>query len=108
MAKEAYSQKPVEADDLTDAEKAAIEYADLFATNHFAIDGGTFDKLRVHFFNGEIIELGMFVGYFHGTGKFLSMLDMTEELPKAFQDKSQKATPWRSNGDVIVVQELAE
>jgi alkylhydroperoxidase family enzyme len=101
-------EKPMEAPDLTDQEKAALEYADIFATNHFAINDETFAKLRQHFSDAEIIELGMFVGFFHGTGKFLSTLDMTEELPKAYQDKSQKAAPWKAPGEIVLVQEFAE
>jgi alkylhydroperoxidase family enzyme len=101
-------EKPMEAPDLTDQEKAALDYADLFATNHFAINDETFAGLRKHFTEAEIIELGMFVGFFHGTGKFLSTLDMTEELPKAYQDKSEKAAPWKAPGEIVLVQEFAE
>ena len=49
-------EKPMEAPDLTPAEKAALEYADLFATNHFAINDETFAGLREHFTDGEIID----------------------------------------------------
>jgi hypothetical protein len=35
-------EKPMEAPDLTDAEKAAIHYADLAASNHLAISEETF------------------------------------------------------------------
>jgi alkylhydroperoxidase family enzyme len=101
-------EKPMEAPDLTPPEKAALAYADLFATNHFAIDEATFAGLREHFTDGEIIELGMFVGFFLGTGRFLSTLDMTEELPKVYQDKSQKAAPWMAPGQVVLVEEFSE
>lgn len=101
-------EKPMEADNLTDQEKAALEYADLFATNHFAINDETYNNLRKHFTEGGIIELGMFVAFFHGTGKFLSTLDMTEELPKVYQDKSEKAAPWKAVGETVLVQDFAE
>ena len=42
-------EKPSEAPDLTEREKAALEYADVFAINHFAITDDTFRKLREHF-----------------------------------------------------------
>jgi alkylhydroperoxidase family enzyme len=45
-------------------EKAALAYADLFATNHLAIDDGTFETLREHFSEAEIVELAMFVASF--------------------------------------------
>ena len=42
-------EKPQEAEDLSDAEKAAIEYGELFATNHLAIDDSVYENLRKYF-----------------------------------------------------------
>jgi len=42
-------EKPYDAPDLTDAEKAALAYADAFATDHLAVNDATFDRLRKHF-----------------------------------------------------------
>ncbi len=42
-------EKPVEAPDLTDAEKAALQYADLSATNHLAITDNTVANLRKYY-----------------------------------------------------------
>jgi AhpD family alkylhydroperoxidase len=98
-------EKPMEADDLSEREKAAIEYADVFAINHFNITDETFDKLRKHFKEAEIVELGMFVAYFFGIGRLFASWDMTEELPKVYQDKSQKVAPWMAPQDVMVVLE---
>ena len=39
-------EKPQDAPDLTDAEKSAIRYADLSATDHFSINDATFLDLR--------------------------------------------------------------
>lgn len=87
-------EKPLEAPDLSDAEKAAIQYADLSATNHFAINDETFANLRRHFTEAEIVELGMFIAYFIGFGRLLAAWDLVEELPQTFQDKTAKAVPW--------------
>jgi alkylhydroperoxidase family enzyme len=95
-------EKPMEAPNLTDAEKAALEYADIFATNHFAINDELINKLRKHFNEPEIVELGMFCGYFLGLGRFLSSLDIVEELPKEYQDKSVKVAPWQAKGSVVI------
>jgi AhpD family alkylhydroperoxidase len=95
-------EKPMEASNLSEREKAALEYADIFATNHFAINDETFAKLRRYFTDGEIIELGVFTGYFVGFGRFLATLDIVEELPKVYQDKSRKVGPWESNESVVV------
>ena len=52
-------ERPAEADDLTDAERAALRFADLFATNHLAIDDAVYDDLRRYFTEGELVEIGL-------------------------------------------------
>src|SRR5262249_38835453 len=49
-------EQPMEAPDLNDAERAAIRYGELFATNHLAIDDSVYDELRRHFTEGEIVD----------------------------------------------------
>jgi alkylhydroperoxidase family enzyme len=95
-------EKPMEAPNLTAQEKAALAYADVFATNHFAINDQTFDTLREVFSDAEIVELGMFCAYYVGFGRFLSCLDLTEDLPKFYQDKSHKVAPWQTTESVAV------
>jgi AhpD family alkylhydroperoxidase len=85
-------EKPCEAADLTAREKAALAYADISSTNHFAIDDRTFDQLREHFSETEIVELGAFIAYFIGFGRLAAAMDMTEELPSL--SPGQKAAPW--------------
>lgn len=87
-------EKPHEASDLTDAEKAAIAYADLSANDHLSINDETFSQLRGYYTEGEIVELGMFIAFFIGYGRLGAAWDMVEELPQSFQDKSAKAAPW--------------
>ena len=95
-------EKPQEANDLSDAEKAAIEYGELFATNHLAIDDSIYDNLRKYFSEAEIVELSITVAWFVGFGRLAATYHMVEELPEAFQNKnSEKLTPW--NEDSIVV-----
>jgi AhpD family alkylhydroperoxidase len=94
-------EKPYEAENLSEREKAAIAYADISSTNHFAINDDTFAELRRHFSNAEIIELCMFIAYFIGFGRMGAALDMVEGLPDSFQDKSAKATPWQ--GEAMTV-----
>jgi alkylhydroperoxidase family enzyme len=53
-------ERPEEGDDLSDAEKAALRYADLLASNHLAIDESVYADLREHFDEGQIVELGMY------------------------------------------------
>ena len=95
-------EKPFEATDLSEREKAAIAYADISATNHYAISDETFDDLRKHFTEAEIVELGMFIAYFIGFGRLGAAFDMVEELPTTFQDKSGRVAPW-SAGEAMMV-----
>jgi AhpD family alkylhydroperoxidase len=87
-------EKPYEASDLTETEKASIRYADLSANDHFSINDATFAELRRLFSDAEIIELGMFIAFFIGYGRLGAAWDMVEELPRAFQDKSAAIAPW--------------
>ena len=95
-------KKPMEATNLTEAEKAALAYADLFATNHYAIDDTVLDGLRNYFSEGQLIELGSWVAFCVGFGRLGATLDMVEELPAEFQDKSAtEITPWSGNPTVV-------
>ena len=94
-------ERPAEAPDLSEAEKAALAYADISATNHFAISDETFAELRRFFTEPEIVELGLWVGYFIGFGRMVAAWDMSEELPDTFKDKSAKAAPWAGEGFIL-------
>lgn len=95
-------EKPQEAEDLSEAEKAAIEYGELFATNHLAIDDSVYENLRKYFSEAEVVELSITVAWFVGFGRLAATYHMVEELPEAFQNEnSEKLTPW--NEDSIIV-----
>ena len=95
-------EKPQEAEDLSDAEKAAIEYGELFATNHLAIDDSVYENLRKYFSEAEVVELSITVAWFVGFGRLAATYHMVEELPEAFQNEnSEKLPPW--NEDSIIV-----
>lgn len=90
-----------EAENLSDAEKAAIDYAEKFATNHLSIDDGVYDNLRKHFTEAQIVELGMTVAFFVGFGRLAASWAMTEELPEKFQDYSSHVAPWGEESIVV-------
>jgi AhpD family alkylhydroperoxidase len=95
-------EKPSEAADLTTAEKAALAYCDLFATNHLAISDATYDGLRLHFSEAQIVELGIFVALCVGFGRLGATWDMVEELPAVFQDKTTgRLAPWSAPPIVV-------
>lgn len=93
---------PPSAANLTDAEQAALGFADLFANNHLAINDATFDELREHFSEPQIMELASNVAFFVGFGRLAATLAMTEELPEAFQaDEEEVLTPWGEESVVV-------
>ena len=95
-------EKPMEADNLSDAEKAAIQYGELFATNHLAINDDIYDNLRKYFNESEIVELSMTVAFFVGFGRLAASYHMVEELPESFQaNEKETLTPW-GNDSIIV------
>lgn len=86
-------EHPQEADNLTPAEKAAIRYGELMATDHLAITDATYAELREHFSEAQIVELGMTVAFFVGFGRLAATWHMVEELPPAFQT-AETIAPW--------------
>jgi AhpD family alkylhydroperoxidase len=86
-------ERPQEAENLTPAEKAAIRYGELMATDHLAISDATYAELRQHFSEAQIVELGMTVAFFVGFGRLAATYHMVEELPPAFQTAATIA-PW--------------
>jgi alkylhydroperoxidase family enzyme len=95
-------QKPHEAPDLSEAEKAAIEYGERMATNHLSIDDTTYDRLRTFFTEPQIVELGLWVALCVGVGRLAATWDMVEDLPEAFQDRSQERVgPWQAAPVVV-------
>lgn len=86
-------ERPQEAANLTAAEKVAIRYGELMATDHLAIDDALYDQLRQHFTEAQIVELGMTVAFFVGFGRLAATYHMVEELPQAFRE-AEKIAPW--------------
>jgi AhpD family alkylhydroperoxidase len=90
-------ERPADADDLSDAERSAIGFADLFATDHLAIDDAVYDGLRVHFSEDELVELGVNCAIAVGVGRLAATWDVTDDVPDAFRSESG-AAPWVSAG----------
>jgi AhpD family alkylhydroperoxidase len=98
-------EKPDEAEDLTASERAALRFADLFATNHLAIDDAVYDDLRQYFTEGELVEIGLNCAIDLGMGRLAATWRVTDDLPERFRQGDQLVTPWGS--DAVVVPALA-
>ena len=94
-------EQPAEADDLSDAERSAVRFADLFATNHLAIDDSVYDELRAHFTEDQLVELGLNCAVAVGIGRLTATWDVTEDVPVAFRsDSDGLVRPWVSGAVV--------
>jgi AhpD family alkylhydroperoxidase len=95
-------ERPSEAEDLTPAERAALRFADLFATNHLAIDDAVYDDLRRHFTEGELVEIGLNCAFDVGFGRLAATWAVIDDLPDRFQGPyGEQVTPW--GGEAILV-----
>jgi AhpD family alkylhydroperoxidase len=86
-------ERPQEAKELSDAEKAAIRFGELMATDHLSINDATFADLRAHFSEAEVVELGMTCAFFVGFGRLGATFHMVEDLPEAFRT-AEVIAPW--------------
>jgi AhpD family alkylhydroperoxidase len=94
-------EQPADADDLSPAERSALRFADLFATDHLSIDDAVYDDLRRYFSEDELVELGVHCAYAVGMGRLAATWDVTGDLSDAFRVKSESpVAPWLSEGVV--------
>jgi AhpD family alkylhydroperoxidase len=96
-------EKPPESPDLTDAEKAALRFADLFATNHLAITDEVIEELRRHYTEKEIVELNMLAAFCTGYGRFAAVNRAVEDLPQSLPDVTTPTAPWANEHKEKVV-----
>lgn len=64
----------------SEPECLALEYADRMATDHHNIDDDFFDRMKQHYSDEQILELGMMIGQFIGFGRLLMVLDLESKF----------------------------
>jgi alkylhydroperoxidase family enzyme len=62
-------ERHAEAENLSAAERSALRFAELFTTDHLAIDDAVYDELREHFSEDELVELGLNCAIALGVGR---------------------------------------
>jgi AhpD family alkylhydroperoxidase len=90
-------KRPADAPDLTPAERSALNYADLFATNHLMIDDAVYDDLRRYFSENQLVELGLHCAVDVGIGRLSATWDVTDDVPDDFRTA---VGPWSGRGVV--------
>ena len=76
MTEEKIAQLDEPINSFSDSERLALEYADRMALDHHNMDDDFFDRMREHFTDEQILELGMMIGQFIGFGRLLMVLDL--------------------------------
>ena len=94
-------ERPQEAEDLTDAEKAAIRFGELMAADHLSIDDEIYAELKQHYTQPQIVELGMIAAFFVGFGRLAATYHMVDELPDAFRESPEEISPWGNEAVVV-------
>jgi len=60
----------------SERERIALEFAEKLAQNHTSLDDEFFRRMRAHFSDAEIVEIGMAAGQYIGFGRLLMVLDL--------------------------------
>jgi alkylhydroperoxidase family enzyme len=61
----------------TEAEKAALRYADQMYLDAAKVDAAMYDDLRHHYSEAQIMQLGSYISFCHGVHLFLRTLNMS-------------------------------
>jgi alkylhydroperoxidase family enzyme len=86
-------ERPDEADDLTDAERAALRFADLFATDHLRIDDAVYDDLRRYWSEDQLVEIGLICALSVGIGRLAATWHVVDHVPDALRQPG-RVGPW--------------
>jgi alkylhydroperoxidase family enzyme len=86
-------ERPKEADDLTAAEKSALRFAELLATDHLAIDDSVYADLRRHFTEAQLVELGTAAALNVGMGRLAATWQVTDHVNPRYA-KEGAVSPW--------------
>jgi alkylhydroperoxidase family enzyme len=86
-------ERPEVAVDLTEAERVALDFGDRFACDHLSIDEAFYERLREHFDDGEIVELGTRCAMMVGFGRLAATWHMVDDLPESFRGDGE-VVPW--------------
>ncbi|WP_232006623.1 carboxymuconolactone decarboxylase family protein [Mycobacterium sp. 1245805.9] len=88
-------ERPADAENLSAAERSALRFAELFATDHLAIDDAVYDELREHFSEDQLVELGVHCAIALGVGRLSATWDVSDHLPE-MTAPSERVAPWNS------------
>jgi alkylhydroperoxidase family enzyme len=89
-------EKPYEAPDLSESDRAALAFADLFATDHLRIGDDTYDEMRRFFTEAQLVEIGLICATSVGIGRLAATWQVTEHVG-ASPAGPEPAGPWNTH-----------
>ena len=75
-----------ESDEFSPREKLAIEYTELFLTNHQAIDDTFFNRLNEKFSPREVFELTAVIAGLMANGRLMAVLKLDQQCSLSFDE----------------------
>jgi alkylhydroperoxidase family enzyme len=90
-------EQPYDAPDLTDADRAALRFADFFATDHLCIDDDVYDDMRRYFTETQLVEIGLICAISVGIGRLAATWHVVDHVPEGLQSDG-KVAPWDIEG----------
>lgn len=82
-----------EKSDLSEREKMALRFADIILTDPQELDEAFFKQLKEHFTEEQIIDMGMGVGFLHGTQRFIESMGI---VPESYDEGAHCELPFES------------
>ena len=79
--------------DLPDREKMALRFADIILTDPQKLDETFFKRMKEHFAEEQIIDMGMGVGFLHGTQRFIESMGI---VPESYDEGAYCELPFES------------
>jgi len=79
--------------DLPDREKMALRFADILLTDPQKLDETFFKRMKEHFAEEQIIDMGMGVGFLHGTQRFIESMGI---VPESYDEGAYCELPFES------------
>ena len=68
-------------DEYSAAERLAIEYAERYCLDHLSLDDAFFDRLRIHFSEGDIFDMTVLIGRLLGFARMTQVLQLDFACP---------------------------
>jgi alkylhydroperoxidase family enzyme len=79
--------------DLPDREKMALRFADIILSDPQKLDEAFFNRMKEHFTEEQIIDMGMGVGFLHGTQRFIESMGI---VPESYNEGAYCELPFAS------------